>query len=73
MHELARFHYSRRRRTPEVFDFDRASVQLLTFLKARHADVGRQRLARFGPEFGAIVQAPESVVPSNAQREKALS
>lgn len=72
MNELAGFHYSRRRRTAQVFDFDRASVQLLAFIKARHAEAGHQRLARFGPDFGAIVQVPDSVVPPNAQHEKVL-
>ena len=70
MHELARFHYNRRRRAPEVFDFDRASVQLLAFFKVRRADASGQRLARFRPGFGAIVQAPETADPFNAQREK---
>ncbi|MEO0003159.1 MAG: hypothetical protein RLZZ22_851 [Pseudomonadota bacterium] len=58
MHELARFHYSRRRCAAEVFDFDRASLRLL---------------ARFRPGFGAIVQAAETADPFNAQREKTLS
>lgn len=42
MHELARFHYNRRRLAPEVFDFDRASVQLLALFKVT-AQAGLRR------------------------------
>ena len=55
MHELTKFNPGRRRLATEVFDFDRASLRLL---------------ARFSQGFGAIVQAPETADPFNAQHEK---
>lgn len=42
MHELTKFNPGRRRLAPEVFDFDRASVQLLALFKVT-AQAGLRR------------------------------